>query len=315
MPPIIIKDIFMKYKENNRVPEADSNDEKLDIQKSVFQVNKEMRKQREEELEKQQQEIERQHAEREKQKREAYERQLQNERIELMRMKQGLIEESDTIQEEEPPEEIKLSFGKKIVNFFYHNKWWLGLGVFFVGLVIFLAYDLLSKPNPDMVILMLCPNESVSSSTYLEDYLAEFGEDTNKNGKVLVSVYYIPYSDDEYQNYTKGVTNKLTTFLNNAEGVVIIGNKQTTEDLLIPSESLVDLSKIYPDNPHVKDYYFYLKDTAFAERLGIPKSEIDDDLFFAIRQPKDIMDASKEDMQETYDQDFPVFDKIVNDLT
>ena len=305
----------MSDKEKNNIPKPDSSDEKLDIQKSVFQVNKELRIQREEELERQQQELQRQHAEREKQKREAYERQLQNERIELMRMKQGLVEESDSIQEEQPEEEIKMSLGKKIGNFFYHNKWWLGLGVFFTGLVIFLAVDLLSKPNPDMVILMLCPNESISSSTYLESYFTEFGEDSNKNGEVLVSVYYIPYSDDEYQNYTKGVTNKLTTFLNNAEGVVIIGNKQTTEDLLIPEDSLVDLSELYPDNPHVKDYFFYLKDTPFAERLGIPASEISDDMFFAVRKPKSLINASKEDMQETYDKDFPVFDKIINDLT
>ena len=314
MPPIILKDIFMKDKEKNITPDTDSDDEKLDIQKSVFQVNKELRQQREEELEKQQAEIARKYAEREKQKREEYEKQLQNERIELMRMKQGLVEESETIKEEHPEEE-KLSFWKKIGNFFYHSKWWLGLGTFFAGLVIFLIYDLLSKPNPDMVILMLCPNESVSQSAYLESYFSDFGEDSNKNGEVLVSVYYIPYSDDEYQNYTKGVTNKLTTFLNNADGVVIIGNKMTTEDLLTPSEALVNLSEIYPDNPHVKDYFFYLKDTHFAERLGIPASEISDDMFMAIRKPKSLINSSKEEMQETYDKDFPVFDKFINDLT
>ncbi len=304
----------MKDKDKTNIPDPDSEDKKLDIQKSVFQVNKELRQQQENELKKQQEEIERQYAEREKKKREEYEKQLQNERIELMRMKQGLIDESETIKEEQP-EEIKLSFPKKIGNFFFHNKWWLGIGAFFVFLISFLLYDLLSKPNPDMVILMLCPNESVSSSVYLESYFSELGVDSNKNGKVLVSVYYIPYSDDEYQNYTKGVTNKLTTFLNNADGVVIIGDKTTVTDLLVPEDSLVDLSKIYPDNPHVKDYYFYLKDTAFAQRLGIPDSEIPDDMYFAIRKPKDIINSSKEDMQETYDKDFPVFDNIVNDLT
>ncbi|MCR5599261.1 MAG: hypothetical protein K6G33_00745 [Ruminococcus sp.] len=304
----------MKDKDKTNIPDPDSEDKKLDIQKSVFQVNKELRQQQEDKLKKQQEELERQYAEREKKKREEYEKQLQNERIELMRMKQGLIDESETIKEEQP-EEIKLSLPKKIGNFFFHNKWWLGIGAFFVFLISFLLYDLLSKPNPDMVILMLCPNESISSSVYLESYFSELGIDSNNNGKVLVSVYYIPYSDDEYQNYTKGVTNKLTTFLNNADGVVIIGDKTTVTDLLVPEESLVDLSKIYPDNPHVKDYYFYLKDTDFAQRLGIPDSEIPDDLYFAIRKPKDLINSSKEDMQATYDKDFPVFNKIVNDLT
>ena len=152
----------MKDKKINQ-PQPD-NDEKLDIKKSVFQVNRELQKQRQEELEAQQAELERQYAQHEKEKREAYERKLQDERIELMRMKQGLIEESETIHEEKE-EEIKLTFGKKISNFFYHNKWWLGLAVFFVALGSYLAYDLITKPRPDMIILMLCDNKAVRNTS------------------------------------------------------------------------------------------------------------------------------------------------------
>ncbi len=308
------KEYTMKDKEKSTPNEPSASDDKISIDKSVFKVNKELRRKREEEQAKKEQEIAEKYAQQDKEKREAYEKQLQNERIELMRLKQGIVEESETIHEEKE-EEVKLSFGKKIANFFYHSKWWLGLCVFFLGLGGFLVYDLLSKPNPDMVILMLCDNNPVGTSTFLEEYFTEFAEDSNGNGKVLVNVYYVPYGDDEYQNYINGVTTKITTFLNNADAVMVIGNKKTTEDLLPPEDSFVDLSSLYPDDPHVDGYFYYIKDTKFAEHIGVRPSDITDDMFFALRKPKDVMNDTKEKMQETYDKDFPVFDRVVKALS
>ncbi|MCR4639696.1 hypothetical protein [Ruminococcus sp.] len=303
----------MKEKEKNIENTSEQND-KIVMDKSVFKVNKELRKKQEEEQAKKEQEIAEKYAQREKEKQEAYEKKLHDEKIELMRLKQGIVEESETIHEEKE-EEIKLSFGKKISNFFYHNKWWLVLCVFLLGLGSFLVYDLLSKPNPDMIVLMLCDNNFVGDSPFIEEYFEEYAEDSNGNGKVLVSVYNIPYGDDEYQNYINGVSTKLTTYLNSDDAVMLIGNKKTTDDLLIPEDSLVDLSSIYPDDPHVNRYFYYIKDTKFAEHIGVSPDVITDDMFFALRKPKDVMNASQKEMQETYDKDFPVFDKVVKALS
>lgn len=304
----------MKEKEKSTEKTASQDDKKIEINQSIFKTNKEIRKKREEEQAKKEQEIAEQYAQREKEKQEAYEKKLHDERIELMRLKQGLVEESETIHEEKE-EEIKLSFGKKITNFIYHSKWWLGFGIFFIGLGAFLAYDLLSKPNPDMVILMLCDNNSAGTSPFLEEYFTEYGEDSNGNGKVLVNVYYIPYCDDDYQNYINGVSVKLTTYLNSADAVMVIGNQKTVDDLLPAEENLVDLSAIYPDDPHVKDYFYYIKDTKFAEHIGVSPDSISSDMFFALRKPKDVANDSKEKMQKTYDKDFPTFDRIVKALS
>ena len=65
-------------------------------------------------------------AERERREKEEYAKKIQQERIELIRLKQGIITESDTIHEEKE-EKPKLPFWKKVGNFFYHNKWWLGI--------------------------------------------------------------------------------------------------------------------------------------------------------------------------------------------
>ena len=304
----------MKDNKKNNIPEHDI-DEKLDIEKSVFLTAKELNKLREEENERKQQEIERQYAQHEKEKREAYEKKIHDERIELMRLKQGLISEEESAIHEEKEEEIKLTFGKKIGNFFYHNKWWLGLGTFFAVLAVFLIADILRTPRPDMTVLMLCQNNDVGSSAFLEDFFTEFTEDFNGNGKVLASVYYIPYSSNEYENYTSGASVKLTTYLNSAEAVIIIGNKQTAEELLVPEQTLTDLSSIYPDDPHVKNWFYYLKGTNFAQKIGVPEGCITDDMFLAIRKPIELVNDSKKEMQETYDKDFPVFDRIVKSLS
>mgnify|MGYP003239049701 FL=1 len=61
-----------------------------------------------------------------------------------MRLKQGIITESDTIYEEKE-EKPKMSFWKKLGNFLYHSKWWLGITVFIVGVFVFLIVDYVTK--------------------------------------------------------------------------------------------------------------------------------------------------------------------------
>ena len=304
----------MSEKNKKNTPEDESS-EKLSIDTDIFKNKKDLKKQREEETARQQLEVERRKAQLEKERQEAYEKKIHDEKIELMRMKQGMIEEEEATIHEEKEEEIKLTFGKKISNFFYHNKWWLGLGTFFAVMMVFLIVDLIKKPRPDSAILMLCDNNDVGLSPQLEDYFTQFGEDSNGNGEVLVSVYYIPYSTDDLRNYNNGVTGKLSTLLSGNEQVIIIGNDLTVEDILTPKEDLVDLSEIYPDDPHVKEYFYYLKDTNFAEALGIKPSSIPSDMFLAIRTPVDPVYGVNEELQETYDKDFPLFDKLVKSLS
>lgn len=292
-------------KDNKNIPENDDG-EKIEIKKSVFQAAREMREQQELEMRKQ--------AElRQRKKQEEYDRKIQEERIELIRLKQGVIEESETIHEEQP-EEIKLSVRKKIVNFFYHNKWWLFLAIFFVALASYLTYTLIMRPNPDMVVLVLCDNEAIGNSAQFEDYLETFIEDYNGNGEIKVSTYYIPYSDNSYTNYQTGNETKLTTEMQSAEAVIVVGGSNINP-VIDPENTLVDLSEIYPDNVQVRSYGFFLKNTDFAERIGIDPEEVTGDLYIGIRKPRNLLYSDTEDMQKTYNRDFPVLEKIIEDLS
>ncbi len=301
----------MKNKDSKKTPVSE--DDKLHISKSVFEANREMREKAAEEARQKQEELEKKLAERKKKAAEARDKRLEAERLELIRLKQGVIEESETIHEEHE-EEIKLTIRQKIVNFFYHNKWWLGIGTVFTAIAVFLSYNLITKPRPDIVVLVIGESYEIAEEGDLKGYVESFCEDFNGNGKVEAAVYYIPYTGIETKDYTNGVHTKLTAELQAAEGVIVIGNNMAA-DIMSADGIFTDLSQIYSDNELIEKDRFMLSDSTLADRLGIEKSAVTDDWFMAIRAPQELMNADKEDMQEVYDKDFPVFDAMIKDLT
>ena len=153
---------------------------------------------------------------------------------------------------------------------------------------------------------------------YILPVLAVVVNSFKLNTYVKTETFALPTAESfaGWANYIKGVTNKLTNFLGNEESVVIIGNKKTSDELLEPDESFVDLSELYPDDPHISGkYFYYLKDTDFADRIGVSKADIPDDMYLALRRPRGLINASQEDMQETYDKDFLTFDRVIHDLS
>lgn len=302
-----------KDREKNVKSSADKDDDRLDIKKSVFEVNKELREQRRKEEEAQQAELRRRIAEREKKRQEEYDRRIMEEKKELIRLKQGLIEESEEIHEE-TEEPVKLSFWKKIGNFFYHNKWWLGIAAVFVFIAGVLVHNYLTKSNPDVVILAICNTGIIGDAPDLEDYIGSMTEDFNGNGKTDGSVYYIHMTDSNAGGYATGADTKLTTEMNRAESVIVIGDSKFLE-LVEPEKDLVDLSEMFPDNPNIRSGRFYLKNTNFAERVGIDDKDVPYDLFITVRKPKKLLYATKEEMEETMEKDMPVLEKIIKDLS
>lgn len=294
-----------KEKRQENVP-----NDKVHITKSMFQVSKEQRKKAEEEEQRKQAERERVIAEKQRKAQEEHDKRLEAERLELIRLKQGIIDESKTIHEVQE-EKVQRTFFQKIGDFFYANKWWLGIAAVCVVIGSYLAYSLITKPRPDMIVLVIGENYDLGEVSSLDEYVASFAEDFNGNGETLVSVYYIPYTNNEAKDYANGVTTNLTTELNSAHGVILIGN-ELTKDVLF-DDSLVDLSEIYPNNENVSKDKFMLSGTDFAEKVGI--NQLSDDWFISIRRPKNLAYTDTDEMQEVYDRDFAVFDAIISDLT
>lgn len=279
----------------------------------ISEADKKAEKTSDEDELKKQEEIEKKLRERRKMAEEARDKRLEAERLELIRLKQGVIQESETIHEEHE-EEIKLTFFQKIGNFFYHNKWWLGMGTVFAVLAIFLTVNLIQRPRPDLIVLLIGENYQLGEESEIENYISSFAEDCNGNGEILASVYYIPYTGNDTQDYANSVHTKLTTELQSAESVIVIGNEKAAE-LMDPSKLFTDLSAIYPDNEHIKNDRFMLSGTDFAKKVGVDEKLMTDDWFMAIRTPKKLIYSDLDDMQETYEKDFPVFDAMIRDLS
>ncbi|MDE5946761.1 MAG: hypothetical protein K2G63_05630 [Oscillospiraceae bacterium] len=288
-------------------------DEKAKVgEKSVFDVLKEQRKQQKhQQMEFESKMAEKIAEEKEKERRE-YEKKLQNEKIELLRIKQTNAEESDILPINQKDEEIQLTFGKKIVNFFYLNKWWLGLFAMFTVIAGFLIYDYATKKNPDMILLYFEENENMDLLA-INDYLATLCEDFNDDGKVLSDVYYIPYTGNDQKDYSSGASTKILAEMQSAEAMIVICNKKS-EETINPEYNLVNLESLYPDNPLVEKYGFYLKDSKFAQKIGYA-GEINDDLYLGIRKPQELAWASQKEMQEVYDDAIIVLDRMIQDLS
>lgn len=299
----------MKDKDSkNTVSEADD-DDKIHVSKSVFQAAQDIQ-------DKQlaaQEEMKKKLAEREKKKREAYERRLLEEKKELIRLKQGQIEESELIPEKQE-EEKKLTFLGRVGNFFYHNKWWLGIASVIVVIAGILIYDMATKVDPDIVILVAAENDEVGKSELLPEYFSQFAEDINGDGEVNVSIFYIPIGDNAQSNYSTGADTKLVVEFQSAEAVIAIAGRKFDESNEI-EKIFDDLSDNYPDNEYVSGCKFMLSDTDFAEKIGIDSSGVTDDMFIAIRSPQKLMYCTESDMKELYDRDYPVFDSVIKDLS
>ena len=298
--------------EEKRQPES-SGDDRLHISKSVFETSKEMQEKAEEELRLKREEAQKKYELKRKRAAEARDKRLEEERLELLRLKTGVIEESETIREE-PEEEIKPTFPQKIGNFLYHNKWWLGIGCVIAFIGGFLVYDHITTPRPDMIVLLIGENTALGEEDGLKEYLSQFTNDNNKNGKKLTSVYYIPYTGVERDDFINSVPQQLSTELQNSDALVIISNSKLA-DVITLETNLVDLSELYPGNEHVDKYKFMLSGTDFTEKVGVPEASVSDDWFIAIRKPQDLLYSKKKNMQETYDKDISAFDAIVNDLS
>lgn len=300
-------------KENEIKEQKKNEDKPANI--SAFQKIREENEKNQKQLEEKQQELLQELEQREKQRREAYEKKLIEEKKELMRLKQGVIEESELIPDEEEEHEIKMTPWAKIKSFFYLNKWWLGLACFAVLLGGYLIHDLASRPHPDMVVLLIGKYPSIGENSSLSDYVASFADDFNKNGKTEVDVYYIDTDEEgSYSNYAKGSDTKLSAELQIADAVMVIADTEFNK-LINPDEVFIDLSEMYNDNEHVSGRFFRLKGTDFAKNIGVSEDSVNYDTYIAVRAPKRVMYASAEEMQETFDKDMPVIDKIIQDLS
>ena len=288
----------------------DKNNPKL---KTIFQQAREIDRKEQLEKEKKHLENQMQQQEEDEKKREEYEAILKQDKINLLKNKQNGSE----LNNDNEKTEKKYTLGQKISNFFYHNKWWLGIGCFFIIAAGYMIYDVATKVNPDMTIMLLANDDLIYEKTAaVQKLFGEYCGDRNGDGEINVSVYYMPLSEyiknNQAEMYVSSQT-QLTALLQTDSNLLIIADDESSA-LLREDDVLLSLEKYYPDNKNVKDTGFFLSDTDFAEKIGYTGDSIADDVYIGIRKVQ--QNASYADsMREHFNEDFEVLKEFINDFS
>ena len=263
---------------------------------------------------------------REKEAQKEHERQLAKERLELMKQKSGNNEpaqteedKSDKAESEEDKQtdeqtesvEKKQSIVKKADNFFYHNKWWLGLSAIIVFIAGFLIYNELTKKTPDLTVYMIADNDLQLRQDALEEFFEQYVDDIDDNGYVHVEVQIIPLDITKSSETQKDNNTMFLTEIHSTENMLVITDSNTDDYYMEIMDH--DLKSKFPDNKYIDERGFSLNMKLVAEQLDL--ENMPNDVHISIRQPVATVDDSLETAQENYDKNFKYLKLIVEDLT
>ncbi len=249
--------------------------------------------------------------------REEYAKSIQEDKLELLKLKSGVITESEKLKSNE--EEKHYTKWQKFKNFIYHSKWWLGIATFFAAVAIFLVVDTLTQTKPDLNVMLLSDDvELYSRYDQMTQWFQNISGDINKDGKEFVNVMYIPVSDNKESNenneiyYYDTTLTKLSAQFQLGQSMMIIGDENCKE-LIEAEESLVNLEELFPDCPYIDGYRLCLSETGFAEKIGY-NGELPEDIYIGLRKVTDTLMSDK-DTKENYDKAYDVLKKVIEDLS
>ena len=296
--------------ENNKIPEEEENassdtesSSKKEKKKSLVDTIREVNeRERREELEQEARAAE-QRAEREREQRDAYARKLAQDRLELMKLKAGVISEEE-IPKEEKVEKVYTA-REKISNFFYHNKITLIFSAFLVALAVFLIYDLASKVEPDVSLIIIAKDDEFYALTEnVRTALEPYCSDYNGDGKVSIRVSYLPaVSNSEEKTgvelyYSQADQTKLVAEFQAGDTIMVIADRYTCEQMDMTSGVFADIRELYPDTQGVDELGYMLSATSFSE--DIKYSAMADDLFMSFRKPTAGFGINEEKFKQNY---------------
>ena len=245
------------------------------------------------------------------QAREEYAKELAEEKVDLIRLKQGVIEDSDKVFRERETEK-QYTVLQKIGNWFYHAKWWLGIAAFCILVVSFLVYDYVTREDPDLRILLLTDDpEFYEETDKLTNWLQTMCPDYTADGEVLVQSVYIPVSKATMENsgtYSASYNTQLLVQFQSSTCMLVMVDPEA-EEYLQPEDMFVDLTELYPDCSNVSGRRLLLDNTDFAEQAGLTHP-LHEGSYLALRIPAENM-SSAEEMQQAYDQAKTLLDEIV----
>lgn len=273
------------------------------IPKDDIEFERELR-QREAEEAAMREKLEAERREAEEKARAEYEKTLQDRKIELIKLKQGVIESSDVIKEvhEEKP---KLTLSQKLSGMWYRSKWLIIFAAAMVFAFAYIIYDTATAEHPDFTVLAISSDTGLYyRSVELEEFMESYAYDANGDGEVSVLIYNIT-TDYGDPNTATSAQAQIMSQLQSGENVIIISDEST--DFL-----MTDFREDYPDSDRFTENGLLLNCALTREKLKW--EAMPDTLYIGVRSAARLLSTSKDEMQEEIDKAMPVFEKIVEDV-
>lgn len=247
----------------------------------------------------------------EREEREARDRKIAQDKIELMKLKNGIIEESEEFNEVHE-EKRELKGFEKISNIWYHDKMWICFAAFTILVVAILVYDVVTREKPDLTIMLIADNglSGTEQNELLEEVFEQYTPDINGDGEVHVQIMDCALND--YKTDTTYTTNSQKFFANLQQGSIIMVITDSNTDPDYQALMVDNLAEQFPDNPYIDEKGLSLNFAFLADEINY--ENMPNDIHLCLRRPVATLDDNLEEMQENYDAAFEIFTDIANGL-
>jgi hypothetical protein len=240
-----------------------------------------------------------------------------NDKRELLKLKQGLIEDSEVIQKEEA-EKVELHGKKKAENFWYHYKVHVLMVLFFGFLITFFAIEMFSRKRADIEFLMLASDEYTSALMFsfdrdIGEAVAAFTPNFDGNRYIHAEIFPIDLFSIFDQNSFMATQTKLFTQVRMGHTRLIVANRGAFDRIIGETELeinqiFVDLTELFPNNGGVvEDVFWRLKGSELSRLAGIEEF-CPDDFYIALLA----LNLVTEKQQREHERSLIVLDNIVN---
>ncbi len=256
----------------------------------------------------------------------------QREKAELLKLRQGLIEESDELEEDVPPVYEKPTGWKAVENFFYHYKVYVIVITLAVLILSVPIIQILTREQHDLYVLAISTDSSsgiYTKTTDIEVALERYCPDFDGNGYVHVAVNFIDLSDENgYSQYVDANQQKFSAELFSGDsqlyltdqGIIkIINEVASSEDEAASDEEDPDqkiqffavFSDEFPDASLYKGCGLQLNTTGFTEEARWKSCP--DEVGLYLRDEFENMTGNGDDAIEQRRRARIVYENIIND--
>lgn len=154
-------------------------------------------------------------------------RRVREEKINMIKAKQGLIEPEKV---DEAAVVIPKTPKEKLLNYWYHFKWHTIGGLALIIVLAVMIVQCASRESVDFMVVLYADYPVDSGRIEkIEEYIEQFAEDIDGNGKITVEVVNCSFSDE--QSKQTAVSKLQSMIAAEPKAILYIANKKTINDL------------------------------------------------------------------------------------